>query len=264
MVYSKDIFIQSKMILSPPGKENEEKAEAIKPIDQLKKIYHQAFDRLNAVDQQTLKYAHWKDTSYRWETGFFRYLELHDTKVLMDHWGLKKMIQEELKKQFEDTKDEGLKNILNTLRQKMDKIYWDNPSVEKPSAKKERKEGESGIYSWENIKFTLRNIRRQIFELVGAKDPWWDYSKQQRGMAELSKEMPSQEGGKENESPAERTGERSPKPEEPVATGGSEAPAKPEPLTSEPQIPSQSMEKPPVPSERGRSASGTETQNKAA
>ena len=41
------------------------------------------------------------------------------------------------------------------------------------------------LYGWENIKFTLRNIRRQVFELVGVQDPFWDYKQQEAGMRQI-------------------------------------------------------------------------------
>jgi type II secretory ATPase GspE/PulE/Tfp pilus assembly ATPase PilB-like protein len=58
----------------------------------------------------------------------------------------------------------------------------------KASKEKNANEELKNIYGWENIKFTMRNIRRQIFELIGMKDPWWDYSQEQKGMDKLEQQ----------------------------------------------------------------------------
>jgi len=181
----------------PQPQKVEQKEEPVDLAKQLKKFMND----LPYDQRKLLKETKWQKTGKDWEDGFLEFIEKDVTRAGKFGVTMFKDFVMHLRREYEDTsesKDPGHKKLLKgqiTVAEKMLGIY----TKEKPEEKKKNKEKMKGFYSWENIKFTLRNIRRQIFALVGVKDPWWDSSQQELGM----KQLENQATGKSYRTPVE-------------------------------------------------------------
>lgn len=154
-------------------------------------------DDLEYELKKTIKEMKWENTDKKWEDGFLEYIERDVMKS--GKFGVTKFKDyvKDLKRGYEDTSEskdpEGKKSYKAQFKvaEKMLGIYT-NEKNEKDKALGKENEKLKGIWSWENIKFTLRNIRRQVFELVGVKDPFFDYAQMSKGMSEIEKKAGAQ------------------------------------------------------------------------
>lgn len=166
----------------------EKKTERTEEKINLKQKLQLFIEDLPYEQRKILKETKWENGDKKWEDGFLEFVERRVARAGKFGVTMFKDYIKALKREYENTsasQDREHKNLLKgqmTVAEKMFGLYSSEKPEETAADKKERMKG---IYSKENILFTLRNIRRQIFELVGMKDPWWDYSKQQQGMAQL-------------------------------------------------------------------------------
>lgn len=174
----------------------EELTKAEKEPEKVKVDYkaelRKVIDDLEYELKKTIKEMKWENTDKKWEDGFLEFIERDVMKS--GKFGVTKFKDyvKDLKREYEDTSEskdpEGKKAYKAQFKvaEKMLGIYT-NDKAEKDKAAGKANEKLKGIWSWENIKFTLGNIRRQIFELVGVKDPFFDYTQLNKGMAEIEK-----------------------------------------------------------------------------
>ena len=156
--------------------------------EELRKV----IDDLEYDLKKTIKEMKWENTDKKWEDGFLEFIKRDVMKS--GKFGVTKFKDyvKDLKRGYEDTSEskdpEGKKAYKAQFKvaEKMLGIYT-NEKTEKEKEMGKANEKLKGIWSWENIKFTLRNIRRQVFELVGVKDPFFDYAQMNKGMAEMEK-----------------------------------------------------------------------------
>ena len=138
----------------------------------------------------------WENTDKQWMDGFARYLEEKINRGGKYGITLLKNYIRDLKRGYEDISysDSERRNERNGLRGEhavMEKILGLYTAENKEAeAKKDQNELDKlkSIWGWENIKFTMANIRRQLFEIVGVTDPWFDYSQLEKGMKQTEKQ----------------------------------------------------------------------------
>lgn len=138
----------------------------------------------------------WKETDQKWEVGFLEYMR----KKVLKSDGFSKSVFEDYIRKLEKhhekisyTQEPENKKFFKAQVEIAKKIMGLYVSEDGETQKKKNEnERMKSIYSWENIKFTVRNIRRQIIELFGTKDPWWNYTQEQKGMSQLEKQAVGQ------------------------------------------------------------------------
>jgi hypothetical protein len=151
----------------------------------------------------------WVETDKKWEVGFLQYMSQRvqksgefDASVFQEY--LKKLQRkyDHVSSSEEPEEKKFLKAQLE-IAKKVLGLY--TPEQGSESQKKNQKERIKGVYSWGNIKFTLSNIRRQIFELFlgKGKDPFFDYSQLDKGMTQIEKSV-----GMNSSTPAQKNSEQ--------------------------------------------------------
>ncbi len=169
-----------------------EKQEAEQKID-LKAKIKEFMKQLPSDQRHALEECKWEDTHEKWEEGLLEFLEKdveRSGKVRL--WVLRDYLKG-LENSYNNTsqsKDPEHKKLLKAQLAVVKKIFglFTNEKESKTSKEKNANENVKNLYSWENIKLIMRKARRQIFELAGVKDPWWDYSQDQKGMQTLEQQ----------------------------------------------------------------------------
>ncbi len=161
----------------------------------LQEELEEVLGKLSYGERSALEHSTWEDSRKKWKDGFLDFLKRNELRGKNAAVSLLKAYVKNVKKSYEETsysEDPETKKLYKTqlaIAEKMLGLY--SPETKK-NKELSHKEKVKSIYSKENVLFTLRNIRRQIFELVGLKDPWFDYSQLQQGTSELEGQM----GGK--------------------------------------------------------------------
>lgn len=173
---------------NPPAQERQDESLDIK-----EKI-REFIEDLPYEERKLVKACKWQNGDKKWEKGFEEYIEKEVRRSGKFGVTMLKDYVKDLRRHYENTsesQDPETKKLAKgqlKIAEKILGIFTSETEEGESSSKKKNQEKMKGLYSWENIKFTLRNIRRQIFELVGTKDPWWDYSQQNKGIEQLHME----------------------------------------------------------------------------
>lgn len=173
---------------NPPAQERQDESP------DMKEKIRELIEDLPYEERKLVKACKWQNGDKKWEKGFEEYVEKEVRRSGKFGVTMLKDYVKDLRRHYENTsesQDPETKKLAKgqlKIAEKILGIFTSETESGESSSKKKNQEKMKGLYSWENIKFTLRNIRRQIFELVGTKDPWWDYSQQHKGIEQLQME----------------------------------------------------------------------------
>lgn len=194
-------------MLGTSSENKSENRDEMTPHDQFEAVFNKMVEKLTTSEKDHLKHMRWPmNTSYMWKEGFFRHLAEKKLNVL-NTLGVKQLLVElktDLPKWIPSDKKNGpqgkhLEEFHKKLAEKMLDVYWKYPEVMRPkggsSEVRESYEGKGASgsmeqirdgLSWQKIKNIVSNLRRQVFELVGLRDPWFDYKRLQKGQTEIA------------------------------------------------------------------------------
>jgi hypothetical protein len=175
--------------LQPDDPIEERKPEQAEEKMDLKQKLKEFIEDLPYDQRKILKETKWENGDKKWEDGFLEFVEKRVGRAGKFGITMFKDYIKGLRRAYENTsasQEPEEKKLLRGQLAVAEKMFGLYNSERPEETAKDKKEKIKGIYSKENILFTLRNIRRQIFALFGVKDPWWNYNRQQRGMAQLN------------------------------------------------------------------------------
>lgn len=174
--------------LRPDDATEERKPEHAEEKVDLKQKLREFIEELPYEQKKILKETKWENGDKKWEDGFLEFVEKRVGRAGKFGITMFKDYIKGLKRAYENTsasQEPEEKKLLKGQLTVAERIFGLSSGENAEETAKDKKEKIKGIYSKENILFTLRNIRRQIFELFGVKDPWWNYNRQQQGMSQL-------------------------------------------------------------------------------
>jgi len=160
-----------------------ESPEKAREIDIQEKV-EEFMSGLSYSDKKLLEDCKWEDTNKDWIDGFVKYAK--EKLQGGGSFGLAafKSYAKSLKKHYEETsyssesEQKKLYKLQLGVAEKILGLHTGENSAEEK--KKKSKEEMKSMWGWEHIKFTIANIRRQIFGIMGLRDPWWSQEHEQK------------------------------------------------------------------------------------
>jgi hypothetical protein len=176
---------------APAPEKPKEKIDLRKKIGEF--VEDLPFEQRNELKKYDRK---WENTDKQWMDGFAWYLNEKINRSGKYGITLLKNYIKDLKRGYEDIsysdserRDErsGLLGEHAVMTKILGLYTTENKEEEAKKGMNEMDKLKS-VWNWENIKFTMANIRRQLFEIVGVTDPWFDYSQLEKGMEQTEKQ----------------------------------------------------------------------------